>query len=135
MTQFKYGYPDAADLGTPYAQRTRDNLWALREALIAGVSLPGFDKTCTPTSGPPTSIVYAEQTAVAAADTPTRGSGARIFMRKTITYSSGVPTKVKYEISSDSGSTYSAWTDLAGNSFKNNTFVGPYLSTSVWATS
>lgn len=135
MTTFNTGKPDASATGTPFAQSIRDNFSALREALISGGSLPGFDKTCTPTTGPPTSVVYAEQTAVAAADTPTRLSGARIFLRKTITYTSGLPTKVRYEISSNSGSSYSAWADLAGNSYKNNTFVGSYLSTSIWATS
>ena len=133
MTNFTTGKPDASATGTPYTQSIRDNLSSLREMLIAGADVPGFDKTFT--GAPPTSIVYSEQTAVAAADTPTRGSGARIFMRKTITYTSGLVTKVKYEISSNSGSTYSAWTDLAGNSFKNIAYSGGVPTTSTWATS
>jgi len=133
MTDFTTGLPDADDTGTTYTQSIRDNFWALREMLIAGASIPGFDATFTGT--PATSIVYAEQTAVAAADTPTRGAGARIFFRKTLTYTAGLVTKVRYEISADSGSSYSAWTDLAGNSYKNISYSGGYPTSTTWATS
>lgn len=133
MTNFTTGKPDAGATGTPYTQSIRDNLSALREMLIAGGSIPGFDVAYT--GGPPTSIVYSEKTTVAAADTPTRGSGARIFLRKTLTYTAGLVTKVRYEISADSGSSYSAWTDLAGNSYKNITYSGGYPTATTWATS
>lgn len=136
MTAFKTGKPDAADTGTPFAQSARDNFWALREMVATLGSAQGFDFSHNGGAGvTPSEMYFREQTAVAAADTPSRGSGARIWIRLTLTYSGGRVTKVKYEISTDSGSTYSNWTDLAGNYFFNLDYTGRVIPFGTWATS
>jgi len=63
-----------------------------------------------------------ESTASAAADVPSRSGAQRYYLRQTLTYTSGALTKVRYEISYDSGSTWANWTDAAGNSYQNLTY-------------
>ena len=136
MSLFRMGYPNAGSYSvSTNADNVRTSLQALREMLAAGSVVPGFESTLTPTGAPPTSIVTSERTNVAAADTPSRGAALRIFMRQTLTYTAGAVTKIRYEISFDSGTTYANWVDLAGNAYQNFAYSSGFLSTSTWATS
>jgi hypothetical protein len=137
---FKTGYPNAGSYGvSTNADNVRTNLQNLREMFAQGAGAPGFDIPVsggmTYSGGNLTGVLMQESTANAAADTPTRGSGARYFIRQTLTYTSGKLTKVRYEISYDSGSTYVNWVDLAGNSYQNLTYNANGLESVIWGTS
>jgi hypothetical protein len=138
--QIRIGYPNAGSYSvSTNADNTRTNLQNLREMFAQGAGAPGFDIPVsggmTYTGGLLTGVLLQEQTAAAAADTPTRTSAQRIFVRQTLTYTSGSLTKVRYEISYDSGTTYANWTDLAGNSYQNLTYSAGALASVIWGTS
>ena len=136
----KSGYPEdsAYDVATN-TDNTRANTQNLREMIAQGAGAPGFDIPVsggmTYSGGNLTGVLMQESTANAAADVPTRGSGARYFIRQTLTYTSGNLTKVRYEISYDSGTTWAAWVDLAGNSYQNLTYNANGLESVIWGVS
>jgi len=137
---FKTGYPNAGSYSaSTNADNVRTNLQNLREMFAQGAGAPGFDIPVsggmTYSGGNLTGVLMQESTANAAADTPSRGAGARYYIRQTLTYTSGNLTKVRYEISYDSGSTYVNWVDLAGNSFQNLTYNANGLESAIWGTS
>jgi len=138
---FKTGYPNASSYSaSTNADNVRANLQNLREMFAQGAGAPGFDIPVsggmTYSGGKLTGVLLQESTANAAADTPTRGSGARYYIRQTLSYNgSGQLSKVRYEISYDSGSTYSNWVDLAGNSYQNLTYNANGLESVIWGTS
>lgn len=135
MTAFNTGTPAQTQSVAAFSQSIRDNLAALFQAIVTTGKAPGFDAAYTFTSGLLTSIVWSEQTGIATASTPARTSGQRIFIRATYTRPGGsVLLKIGYEYSSDSGSTYAALTDLAGNSFHYYNTSAGVLSTDTWAT-
>ncbi len=116
----------------------RANLIYLRECLVAGGTMPGYDCASGDITynadGTVATVLYKEQTAIATANG--RGSGTRYWVRKTHTYTSGNLTKTRYEISANSGSSYSNWTDAAGNAYLNRTYTAAgALDTRTWATS
>ena len=136
----KSGYPDdgAYDVATN-ADNVRTNLQNLREMFAQGAGAPGFDIPVsggmTYSGGNLTGVLMQESTANAAADTPSRGAGARYYIRQTLTYTSGNLTKVRYEISYDSGSTWANWADAAGNSYQNLTYDTDGLESAIYGAS
>jgi hypothetical protein len=120
------------------ADGVRTNLASLRECFIAGGLMPGYDSASGDITynadGTVATVLYKEQTAIATANG--RASGTRYFFRKTHTYTSGNLTKTRYEISANSGSSYSNWVDAAGNAYLNRTYTASgQLDTRTWATS
>lgn len=140
MATFDERKPNAgAYSATVNRDGTRDNLVYLRECLVAGGTMPGYDSASGDITynadGTVATVLYKEQTAIATANG--RASGTRYFFRKTQTYNaSGQLTKTRYEISANSGSSYSNWTDAAGNAYLNRTYTAAgALDTRTWATS
>ena len=139
MATFDERKPNAgAYSATVNRDGTRDNLVYLRECLVAGGTMPGYDCASGDITynadGTVATVLYKEQTAIATANS--RASGTRYFFRKTHTYNaSGQLTKTRYEISANSGSSYSNWTDLAGNYFINYDYssgkIVPFIT---WST-
>ena len=121
MSFFTTGLPDAAQTGTPFAQSVRDNLYAMREAMSCGGIVPGFDFSHNGgTSATPSEFYYREQSAVVTADNAITGlSRSATWFRITNTWTGNQLTKQKYEISTNAGSSYSNWVDVAGNAFLN----------------
>lgn len=121
MSFFTTGRPDAAQTGTPFAQSVRDNLYAMREAMSCGGIVPGFDFSHNGgTSATPGEFYYREQSAVVTADNAITGlSRSATWFRITNTWTGNQLTKQKYEISTNAGSSYSNWVDVAGNAFLN----------------
>lgn len=118
--------------------QTRDNFVYLREVFAAKGELPGYDISSGDLTynadGTLATALIKEQTAVATANG--RGSGTRYWFRITLTYTSGAVTKVRYERSANSGSSYSNWVDAAGNSYLNLTYTaGGLLDSALWGTS
>jgi hypothetical protein len=137
---FRTGYPNASSYGvSTNADNVRANLQNLREMIAQFSGAPGFDIPVsggmTYVSGQLTGVLYQESTAAAAADTPTRSAAQRIFIRQTLSYTSGNLTKVRYEISYDAGSTYIDWVDLAGEAFLNLTYNTNGLESAIWGAS
>jgi len=133
-------YPSASGYGvSDNADKVREYLQNLFEMIAQTGGAPGFDIPVsggmTYSGGNLTGVLMQESTANAAADTPSRGAGARYYIRQTLTYTSGNLTKVRYEISYDSGSTYVNWVDLAGNSYQNLTYNANGLESVIWGTS
>lgn len=98
--------PDASSQnGTQFAMSTRDNLRALRDALVATGIVQGFDySTSGGTAEQPATLYYKRSTE---------------WMKVVLTWGtsggeSGNVTKAAYYYSSDSGSTYSNMADAAG---------------------
>lgn len=137
----KRGYPSASSYSvSTNADNVRTNVQNMLEMFAQGAGLPGFDIPVsggmTYSSGRLTGVLLQESTANAAADVPTRGSGARYFVRQTLSYNgSGQLSKVRYEISYDSGTTWSNWVDAAGNSYQNLTYTANGLESVIWGTS
>lgn len=136
-------YPNASGGGfgvSTNADKVREHTQNLLEMVAQGAGAPGFDIPVsggmTYSSGRLTGVLLQESTANAAADVPTRGSGARYFVRQTLSYNgSGQLSKVRYEISYDSGTTWSNWVDAAGNSYQNLTYNTNGLESVIWGTS
>lgn len=137
MTAYTTGRPTDAALGTAYAQSTRDNFEALRQAMVIGGLVPGYDFSHNgTTSATPGEFYYREQLAVVTAENVITGlSRQATWFRITNTWSSGVLTKQMLEISTNAGSSYSNWTDLAGNYFVNYDYssgkIVPFIT---WST-
>jgi len=137
MTAYTTGRPTDAALGTAYAQSTRDNFEAIRQAMVIGGLVPGYDFSHNgTTSATPGEFYYREQSAVVTAENVITGlSRQATWFRITNTWSGGVLTKQKLEISTNAGSSYSNWTDLAGNYFINYDYssgkVVPFIT---WST-
>lgn len=107
---------------------TRDNLVYLRECLVAGGTMPGYEIASGSditynVAKQPTVTVFKERTGIATANG--RASGTRYFFRETNTYNgSGQLTKSFYEYSANSGSTWNNWVDAEGNAADNFTYNG-----------
>lgn len=133
-------YPSASGYGvSDNADKVREHTQNLLEMIAQTGSAPGFDIPAsggmTYSGGNLTGVLMQESTASAAADVPSRSGAQRYYLRQTLTYTSGNLTKVRYEISYDSGSTWSNWTDAAGNSYQNLTYNTDGLESVIWGTS
>lgn len=120
--------PDGADAGVDVVADTRNNQNAIYFMSLAGGGYcPGFDKTTNPSPDPaPTEYRYRRG--------PAATSGS-IWLRKTMTYSSGLPTKVVHEISENGGTTYQPLTGEDGNHVKNITWSGTTFTGVTWSAS
>jgi hypothetical protein len=133
-------YPNAGSYGvSTNADKVREHTQNLLEMVGQGAGAPGFDIPVsggmTYSGGNLTGVLMQESTASAAADVPSRSGAQRYYLRQTLTYTSGNLTKVRYEISYDSGSTWSNWTDAAGNSYQNLTYNANGLESVIWGAS
>ena len=133
-------YPNAsAYSASTNADKVREHTQNLLEMIAQGAGVPGFDIPVsggmTYSGGNLTGVLYQESTASAAADLPSRIGSQRYYLRQTLTYTSGNLTKVRYEISYNSGSTWSNWTDAAGNSYQNLTYNANGLESVIWGAS
>ena len=133
-------YPNAGSYGvSTNADKVREHTQNLLEMVGQGAGAPGFDIPVsggmTYSGGNLTGVLMQESTASAAADVPSRSGAQRYYLRQTLTYTSGNLTKVRYEISYDSGSTWVNWTDAAGNSYQNLTYNTDGLESVIWGTS
>lgn len=137
MTAYTTSRPDGGQTGTPFTQSIRDNFEAIRQAMVIGGLVPGYDFSHNgTTSATPGEFYYREQSAVVTAENVITGlSRQATWFRITNTWSSGVLTKQKFEISTNAGSSYSNWTDLAGNYFINYDYssgkIVPFIT---WST-
>jgi len=137
MTAYTTGRPDGGQTGTPYTQSIRDNFEHLRQTMAAGGIVAGYDFTHNGgTSATPSEFYYREQSAEVTADNAITGlSRQATWFKITNTWSSGILTKQKFEISTNAGSTYSNWTTQAGNYFINYDYssgkVVPFIT---WST-
>ena len=133
-------YPSASGYGvSDNADKVREYLQNLFEMIAQTGGAPGFDIPAsggtTFSGGNLTGVLFQESTASAAADVPSRSGAQRYYLRQTLTYTSGNLTKVRFEISYDSGSTWSNWTDAAGNSYQNLTYDTDGLESAIWGAS
>ena len=133
-------YPNAGSYGvSTNADKVREHTQNLLEMVAQGAGAPGFNIPVsggmTYSGGNLTGVLMQESTASAAADVPSRSGSQRYYLRQTLTYTSGNLTKVRYEISYDSGSTWSNWTDAAGNSYQNLTYDTDGLESAIWGAS
>ena len=133
-------YPSASGYGvSDNADKVREYLQNLFEMIAHTGGAPGFDIPVsggtTYSGGNLTGVLYQESTASAAADVPSRSGAQRYYLRQTLTYTSGDLTKVRFEISYDSGSTWSNWADAAGNSYQNLTYDTDGLESAIWGAS
>ena len=133
-------YPNAGSYGvSTNADKVRENTQNLFEMIAQTGGAPGFDIPVsggtTYSGGNLTGVLYQESTASAAADTPSRSGAQRYYLRQTLTYSGSDLTKVRFEISSDSGSTWANWADAAGNSYLNITYDTDGLESAIWGAS
>ena len=135
-------YPNASGGGygvSTNADKTREFLQNLFEMIAHTGGAPGYDIPVsggtTYSGGNLTGVLYQESTASAAADTPSRSGSQRYYLRQTLTYTSGDLTKVRFEISYDSGSTWANWADAAGNSYLNITYDTDGLESAIWGAS
>ena len=133
-------YPSASGYGvSDNADKVREYLQNLFEMIAQTGGAPGFDIPAsggtTFSGGNLTGVLYQESTASAAADTPSRSGAERYYLRQTLTYTSGDLTKVRFEISYDSGSTWSNWADAAGNSYQNLTYDTDGLESAIYGAS
>ena len=127
-------YPNAGSYSaSTNADKVRANVQWLEEALIFTGTHPDFDGAFTYTSGTLTQALYTEQTASATADG--RGSGTRKIAKQTLTYTAGVLTKVKNEISYNNGVSYAIWVGRAGNAYMNPGYTSGDLTSTTMATS
>lgn len=92
-TIFDPAKPDAATQnGTAFAQSTRDNLKAVRDAAIMGGCFYGWNMAATGgTAAEPTTLTYSKGTE---------------RVRATLTWASGNVTQAVYAYSSNSGTSY-----------------------------
>lgn len=139
---FRIAYPDPGTYNVDdNGDNARFNMQTLRDCIIANGMCPGFDLASTTYHAGTTNphvLTFQEQTAHAAADTPTRAAGARWFFRVTCTNytAGGLVQKIRFERSVNAGSSYSNWTDLAGNSYVNLTWnANNTINTYTWGTS
>ena len=133
-------YPSASGNGvSTNHDKTREFLQNLFEMIAHTGGAPGYDIPVsggtTYSGGNLTGVLYQESTASAAADVPSRSGAQRYYLRQTLTYTSGDLTKVRFEISYDSGSTWSNWADAAGNSYQNLTYDTDGLESAIWGAS
>jgi hypothetical protein len=137
VTAYTTSRPDGGQNGSPFSQSIRDNFEAIRQAMVIGGLVPGYDFSHNgTTSATPGEFYYREQSAVVTAENVITGlSRQATRFRITNTWSSGVLTKQKFEISTNAGSSYSNWTDPAGNYFLNYDYssgkVVPFIT---WST-
>ena len=136
-------YPNASGGGygvSTNADKVREHTQNLLEMVGQGAGAPGYDIPVsggmTYSGGNLTGVLMQESTASAAADVPSRSGAQRYYLRQTLSYNgSGQLTKVRYEISYNSGSTWSNWTDAAGNSYQNLTYNANGLESVIWGAS
>lgn len=122
-TAFDGSKPDpSTQAGTAFGSSARANLLALRDMLAAAGAMPGW--ALTPAGG------SAEEPA-----TLTWSKGAE-RIRQTLTWSAGKVTKLRYEYSSNGGSSWDNLADDAGNSYQNITYDAADNVTAIaWGTS
>lgn len=134
-------YPSASGYGvSDNADKVREYLQNLFEMIAQTGGAPGFDIPVsggtTFSGGNMTGVLFQESTASAAADVPSRSGAQRYYLRQTLTYDgSNNLTKVRFEISYDSGSTWANWADAAGNSYLNITYDTDGLESAIWGAS
>ena len=135
-------YPNASGGGfgvSTNADKVREHTQNLLEMIAQTGSAPGFDIPVsggtTFSGGNMTGVLFQESTASAAADVPSRSGAQRYYLRQTLTYSGSDLTKVRFEISYDSGSTWANWADAAGNSYLNITYDTDGLESAIWGAS
>jgi len=134
-------YPSASGYGvSDNADKVREHTQNLLEMIAQTGSAPGFDIPAsggtTFSGGNLTGVLFQESTASAAADVPSRSGSERYYLRQTLTYDgSNNLTKVRFEISYDSGSTWANWADAAGNSYQNLTYDTDGLESAIWGAS
>ena len=133
-------YPSASGYGvSDNADKVREYLQNLFEMIAQTGGAPGFDIPVsggtTFSGGNMTGAPFQESTATAAADVPSRSGSERYYLRQTLTYSGSDLTKVRFEISYDSGSTWANWVDAAGNSYLNITYDTDGLESAIWGAS
>lgn len=122
-TAFDSSKPDpSTQAGTAFGTSTRANLAALRDCIAALGAVQGWDMAPSGgTAEEPTTILYSRGT-------------ERI--RLTLTWTSSNVTKVRYEYSSNSGSSYDNMADAAGEAYQNITYDGSGNVTAIsWGTS
>lgn len=119
-TQFAEGKPVIApDTGGDVVDYTRENLAALRDAVIAGV-MPGWNLTISTPAQQPTSLVWAKGTLRVRAGVTYGTSGVTQYM----------PTTALYEFNGNSG--IGAW-DAMGTLTLIYDGVTGYLQSSSWS--
>jgi len=134
-------YPSASGYGvSDNADKVREHTQNLLEMIAQTGSAPGFDIPAsggtTFSGGNLTGVLFQESTASAAADVPSRSGSQRYYLRQTLTYDgSNNLTKVRFEISYDSGSTWANWADAAGNSYQNLTYNANGLESAIYGAS
>jgi len=134
-------YPSASGYGvSDNADKVREHTQNLLEMIAQTGSAPGFDIPAsggtTFSGGNLTGVLFQESTASAAADVPSRSGAQRYYLRQTLTYDgSNNLTKVRFEISYDSGSTWANWADAAGNSYLNITYDTDGLESAIYGAS
>lgn len=134
-------YPSASGYGvSDNADKVREHTQNLLEMIAQTGSAPGFDIPAsggtTFSGGNLTGVLFQESTASAAADVPSRSGSERYYLRQTLTYDgSNNLTKVRFEISYDSGSTWANWADAAGNSYLNITYDTDGLESAIYGAS
>lgn len=120
--------PQAASNGPTFAAEVNANQNAIYfYLLVSGGYIPGFDVTTSPSPDPePTEYRYRRGPAA------TPGS---IWIRKTVTRSGSLITKVVHEISENGGTTYQPLTGEDGNHVKNITWSGTTFVSKTWSNS
>jgi len=110
-TSFTEGKPDIVDTGGDVIDTTRENLMALRDAIVMGMLVSWDLSASGGTAKEPTTLLYSKGTERIRATVTWGTSGG----------SDGGPTSILWEYSADSGSTYdvigtlSATFDVDGN--------------------
>lgn len=122
-TPFDAGKPDpSTQAGTAFGTSARANLTALRDCIAALGAVQGWDMAPSGgTAEEPATVLYS------------KGSER---IRLTLTWSGGNVTKVRYEYSSNGGSSYDDMADDAGESYQNIAYDGAgNVSAITWGTS
>ena len=111
--------PAASQTGTQAIDSSRYNIMALRDALIANGVVQGFNYSWSGgTADQPTYMIWSRSTE---------------RVRLTLTWSSSKVTKIAYEYSSNSGSSYDPMADASGYYVETYTYDGSgYLTSTSW---
>lgn len=118
--------PAAGNDGPTAVSNVRKNYDALYFWMVgSGIALPGYTVTTDPSpSTAPTEFRYRRGAAA------TAGS---IWLRNTVTYSSGLVTKEVREISEDGGTTWQPMAGEDGNHILNHTYSGTTYTGTTWS--
>lgn len=118
--------PLASNDGPTAVANVRNNYGALYFWMLSnGVAIPGFAVSTNPSpSTTPTEFRYRKGPAA------TAGS---IWLRNTLTYTSGLVTKEVREISEDGGTTWQSMAGEDGNHILNHTYSGTTYTGTTWS--